>query len=189
MNRYGISAMACAMFASACVIALCVANHAAAEEPVAKPAEATAPAAPPATTDDAKPVAEKDAPAPSSDKPADKNAATAKPGDNKPQPGKPGDGKSQPDEKAAKDKPRSLIAPAGLLDRAPAFIPFAAPGRGKLDLNTATLEQIQRLPGVGVTWAPRILAGRPYRTFGDLARDGIPYTTIESLSRRVELGP
>jgi DNA uptake protein ComE-like DNA-binding protein len=59
---------------------------------------------------------------------------------------------------------------------------------GKIDLNRASLEQLQRLPGVGWTWAPRILAGRPYTTFGDLARDGIPFTTIDALSREVELG-
>jgi DNA uptake protein ComE-like DNA-binding protein len=84
---------------------------------------------------------------------------------------------------------KRLIAPAGLLSRAPSVPRSTAPGMGKLDLNTATLEQIQRLPGVGLTWAPRILAGRPYRTLGELARDGIPYTTIDALAREVELGP
>ena len=59
---------------------------------------------------------------------------------------------------------------------------------GKLNLNRATIEQIQQLPGVGLVWAPRILAGKPYQSFGDLARAGIPFETIDALSRSVELG-
>ena len=90
----------------------------------------------------------------------------------------------------AKTKGRKpLVAPPGLLSQAPRFRSVTAPGLGKLDLNRATLEQIQRLPGVGETWAPRILAGRPYSTLGDLARIGIPFTTIDALSGVVELGP
>ncbi|MEX2114242.1 MAG: hypothetical protein WD845_13705 [Pirellulales bacterium] len=93
---------------------------------------------------------------------------------------------------AATEKSRkSLIAPPGLLSQAPSIVPYSPPGLGKLNLNSpsTTIEQIRRLPGVGETWAPRILAGRPYRTFGDMARDGIPYTTIDALSRAVDLGP
>ncbi len=90
----------------------------------------------------------------------------------------------------AKNKGRKpLVAPPGLLSQAPRIRGVTAPGLGKLDLNRATLEQIQRLPGVGETWAPRILAGRPYSTLGDLARIGIPFTTIDALSGVVELGP
>ena len=91
---------------------------------------------------------------------------------------------------AAKQKAKkSLIAPPSLLLQAPSVQTYASPGLGKLDLNRASLEQLQRLPGVGLTWAPRILAGRPYRTMGDLARDGIPFTTIDAVSQEVELGP
>ena len=84
---------------------------------------------------------------------------------------------------------KSLIASPGLLLQAPSLRTSTAPGLGRLDLNRATLEQLQSLPGVGLTWAPRILAGRPYRSLGDLARDGIPFTTIDTLSQQVELGP
>jgi DNA uptake protein ComE-like DNA-binding protein len=92
---------------------------------------------------------------------------------------------------AKNDKKKSLFVPPGLLSTAPSVVPYSPPGLGKLNLNdrTVTIEQIQRLPGVGVVWAPKILAGRPYRTFGDMARDGIPFTTIDALSRSVELGP
>jgi DNA uptake protein ComE-like DNA-binding protein len=98
--------------------------------------------------------------------------------------------KRDPRASTAKSKAKkSLIAPPGLLLQAPSLRASTAPGLGKLDLNRATLEQLQSLSGVGLTWAPRILAGRPYRSLGDLARDGIPFTTIDALSQQVELGP
>lgn len=78
--------------------------------------------------------------------------------------------------------PRLLQGPV-----APAAAP--APFNAKLDLNRATLEQIQRLPGVGVEWAPKLLAGRPYYTLGDLARDGLPFNVIDQISPLVTLSP
>ncbi len=83
-----------------------------------------------------------------------------------------------------------LIGPAPQLLRGPAPPPAAPPAFGaKLDLNHATLEQIQRLPGVGVVWAPKLLAGRPYYTLGDIARDGIPFNVIDQMSPLITLEP
>jgi hypothetical protein len=62
-----------------------------------------------------------------------------------------------------------------------------APYADKLDLNHASLEQLQRLPGVGVVWAPKLLSGRPYYTEGDLARDGIPFNVIEQIAPLITL--
>ena len=83
---------------------------------------------------------------------------------------------------------KPLIVPPGLLSRPPALIPETPPGLGKLNLNRCKIEDIQRLPGVGVVWAPRILAGRPYRTWGDVSRTGVPYSVIVALSKNTELG-
>jgi len=91
--------------------------------------------------------------------------------------------------RTAKGKAKPLIAPPGLLSRPPAVVPATRPGMAKLNLNRAKIEDLQRLRGVGVVWAPRILAGKPYRTWGDLSRTGIPFTVILALSRETELGP
>jgi competence protein ComEA len=84
----------------------------------------------------------------------------------------------------------AVAAPAPPLLRGPVTAKSQpAPFSNKLDLNRASLEQLQRLPGVGAAWAPKLLAGRPYRTLGDLARDGIPFNTIDQITPLVELGP
>ncbi|MBI3836370.1 MAG: helix-hairpin-helix domain-containing protein [Planctomycetia bacterium] len=59
----------------------------------------------------------------------------------------------------------------------------------KVDLNSASLQQLQNLPGVEPGMAAHILAGRPYMNMDDLARDGIPLNTIERIQPLVTLGP
>ncbi len=63
------------------------------------------------------------------------------------------------------------------------------PRVNKIDLNTCTLEQLQNLPGVGAAMGAHIMAGRPYRTFDDLVRDGVPLSTIEQIRPLVTVGP
>ena len=53
---------------------------------------------------------------------------------------------------------------------------------GPLNLNSATREQVEALPGVGPVLAGRILAARPYRTLADLdAVKGVGETTLKRL--------
>lgn len=63
-----------------------------------------------------------------------------------------------------------------------------------LDVNTATAEQLQLLPGIGPSRAAAIIAERerngPYRTVEDLARvRGIGPVTVENLRPYVRIGP
>lgn len=49
----------------------------------------------------------------------------------------------------------------------------AAAGSAKLDLNTATVDELKVLPGMGVVYARRVIAGRPYHAKNQLIRRGI----------------
>jgi len=63
--------------------------------------------------------------------------------------------------------------------------PAKAPPSGPLDLNTASREELEALPTVGVATAKKIVAGRPYSSVGDLARAGVSRRTIEKISQLV----
>ena len=90
-------------------------------------------------------------------------------------------------------RPGGLIGPQSPQTRTPraavAAKPKAGPGTNKVDLNTCTLEQLQNLPGVGAAMGAHIMAGRPYRSFDDLARDGVPLSTIDQIRPLVKVGP
>lgn len=60
---------------------------------------------------------------------------------------------------------------------------------GKLDLNTATAEQLQELPGIGEAYAKKIVAGRPYKSVKGLSKAGIPAATIEKIAPLVTVKP
>jgi competence protein ComEA len=59
----------------------------------------------------------------------------------------------------------------------------------KVDINSASVKDLEDLPGVGPATAKKIVAGRPYTSVADLAKAGVPASTIEKLTPLVIVGP
>jgi competence protein ComEA len=60
------------------------------------------------------------------------------------------------------------------------------PGARPLDLNTATAEQLEELPGIGPAHARAIVEGRPYKGVDDLARvKGLGAARINAIRDRL----
>ena len=51
-----------------------------------------------------------------------------------------------------------------------------------VDLNEASVEELQTLPQVTAEYARQIVAGRPYRSIAELARTGIPREILDQIS-------
>lgn len=71
---------------------------------------------------------------------------------------------------------------------APSSMSAAGAKTAKVDLNSATQQELEALPGVGAATAKKIIAGRPYSSVSDLAKAGLSAKTIEKISPLVTAG-
>jgi hypothetical protein len=69
---------------------------------------------------------------------------------------------------------------------APAQAPAAAVA--KVDLNTATAAELDKLPGIGSATVKKIIAGRPYSSVADLSRAGVSKHQIDEIAPLVTVG-
>jgi competence protein ComEA len=64
--------------------------------------------------------------------------------------------------------------------------PPATDNAAKLDLNTATADQLKSLPGIGDAYAKRIIDGRPYTAKNQLTSRGIlPQKTYDTIKDKI----
>jgi competence protein ComEA len=62
----------------------------------------------------------------------------------------------------------------------------AAVPAGKIDINTATIDQLKAFPGIGDAYSKRIVDGRPYANKSQLVSKGIlPQATYNKIKDQI----
>jgi competence protein ComEA len=56
----------------------------------------------------------------------------------------------------------------------------------KINMNMASVEELDKLSGIGASYASRIVNGRPYKDFVELTlKSGVPKTTLEKVKNEI----
>jgi hypothetical protein len=80
------------------------------------------------------------------------------------------------------------VAQTAMAQTKGAAVQSPAVAAAKVDLNTATAAELDKLPGVGPATAKKIVAGRPYSSVSDLGRVGVSKRQIDEISPLVTVG-
>jgi DNA uptake protein ComE-like DNA-binding protein len=57
-----------------------------------------------------------------------------------------------------------------------------------IDVNTASESTLEGVSGIGSAYAKKIVAGRPYKSIDDLAKAGVPQSTVDKIRTHVAVG-
>lgn len=83
---------------------------------------------------------------------------------------------------ATDEAPTTSQPAAGVSGAAPAQMASTTSSSGRININTASVDELTTLPGIGPAKAEAIVEGRPYASVDDLDRvSGIGVKTIEQL--------
>jgi|SRR5580658_7592032 competence protein ComEA len=79
-----------------------------------------------------------------------------------------------------------LLTAFPAFSQTPSKPPAATAPAGKIDINTATADQLKAFPGIGEAYSKRIIDGRPYANKNQLVSKGIlPSATYNKIKDQI----